>query len=146
MSRKNSEAVKSMRERTQKNLSSQYREESKKFAGQIRGQFVGRGDCLISTAEMKVCIDELSAKLQEKKDDRYAKILEEFTSIYEPVKTCKYIPVVKSADRVLNVVGEVKENDPEILKVINAKCSANHATNETVKKIVESRENFYGRR
>lgn len=94
---------------------------------------------------MKVCIDEIEESLKTKKDERMEKIVAELKAIYEPVKTCKNIPVISSAKKIVDVVGETMDSDPEILKTIYSKCEGNVKRNEDTKKIADSREKAFGR-
>lgn len=96
----------------------------------------------IETSEFKRAIDDLKNVLKIANDEKYAKLLEEFEAIYEPVKNFKKLPVVNTARKILSLGYEKQESDPESLKVIFDKCLNVQNVENEIERVKAKRENL----
>lgn len=116
------------------------------FDGEVKLAFEHKKEeRMISTQEFKACIDELQNILKDNKNKRYEEILNVFNEIYEPVKTCKFLPAIRASQRILEVAKNELETDPKTLKNILVKCEKNIEASNKKEEIYKRKSEYLTR-
>ena len=95
----------------------------------------------ITKQECLNCIQDLESLKQ--KDERTDAIILRMKEVCEKVKSAKVLPTTFASIYFMEVIGDVKGNDPESLKEIARRCAVNVELENQKKKINEEREKLY---